>query len=114
MSLQVNYNCYYHILYNVHCIYRNRATDRVYTFPYTFSLNNIPHFLRSVDEDFYNSLKWVKENDLEECDLELYFAHEFEVLGEIKIHELKPGGEDIMVTEENKVSIALILLCCMI
>ena len=45
----------------------------------------------------------MKENDLEECGLELYFAHEFEVLGEVKIHELKPGGEDIMVTEENKV-----------
>ena len=46
----------------------------------------------------------MKENDLEECGLELYFAHEFEVLGKVEIHELKPGGEDILVTEENKVS----------
>ena len=25
------------------------------------------------------------------------------MLGEVKIHELKPGGEEIVVTEENKV-----------
>ena len=37
--------------------------------------------------------------------MELYFAHEFEVLGEVKIHELKPGGEDILVVEENKVRV---------
>ena len=56
----------------------------------------------------------MKENDLEECGLELYFAHEFEVLGEVKIHELKPGGEDILVTEENKVSqlsVSMSVLC---
>lgn len=58
--------------------------------------------LESVDPEFYNSLLWVKDNSIEECDLEMYFAADYEVLGEIKNHELKPGGADIRVTDENK------------
>ena len=34
--------------------------------------------------------------------LELFFAHDFEVLGKLTQHELKEGGADIKVTEENK------------
>ena len=32
----------------------------------------------------------------------MYFAADFEILGKILNHELKPGGKDILVTEENK------------
>jgi len=86
-------------------LFHNKYIDKGFTLPFYKRILDKPLTmldLKSVDEDFYNSLKWVKENDLEECGLELYFAHEFEVLGEIKIHELKPGGEDILVTPENK------------
>ena len=34
--------------------------------------------------------------------MEMFFSVDFELLGEIKPHELKPGGSDIQVTEENK------------
>ena len=34
--------------------------------------------------------------------MELYFVADYELLGEIKTAELKPGGNDIKVTEENK------------
>jgi hypothetical protein len=34
--------------------------------------------------------------------MEMFFSVDFELLGEIKPHELKPGGNDIQVTEENK------------
>ena len=34
--------------------------------------------------------------------MEMYFAADFEILGKILNHELKPGGKDILVTEENK------------
>ncbi|VDQ05155.1 unnamed protein product [Trichobilharzia regenti] len=27
---------------------------------------------------------------------------DYEILGEIRTHELKPGGKDILVTDENK------------
>lgn len=32
----------------------------------------------------------------------MYFAADFEILGKILNHELKPGGKDVLVTEENK------------
>ena len=43
-----------------------------------------------------------RENNLESLGLVLYFAKEYEVQGEVKTFELKPGGKDILVTEENK------------
>jgi len=58
--------------------------------------------IESIDPEFYNSLIWIRDNNLEECGLEMYFSVDFELLGEIKPHELKAGGADIMVNEENK------------
>lgn len=43
-----------------------------------------------------------RENNLEECGLEMYFSVDKEILGEITTHELKPDGGNILVTEENK------------
>lgn len=43
-----------------------------------------------------------RENNLEECGLELYFIQDMEILGKVTTHELKEGGESIRVTEENK------------
>lgn len=43
-----------------------------------------------------------RENNIEECGLEMYFSVDYETLGELKSHEFKPGGADILVTEENK------------
>ena len=37
-----------------------------------------------------------------ECGLELFFTVDHEVFGELKSYDLKPGGSDIAVTEENK------------
>lgn len=58
--------------------------------------------IESIDNEFYNSLVWIRENNIEECQLELYFNVDFEILGQIQSHELKPGGADIRVSEENK------------
>lgn len=58
--------------------------------------------IESIDPEYYSSLVWISENNIEECGMEMYFSVDFEVLGEIKPHELKPGGADILVTEENK------------
>lgn len=58
--------------------------------------------LEQVDSEFYNSVMWIKENNIDECQMELYFVDDFELLGELKTHELKPGGGDIPVTEANK------------
>ena len=58
--------------------------------------------IESVDPEFFNLLMWVKNNNLEECGLELYFSADFEVLGQLTHHELKPGGDNFRVNEENK------------
>ncbi|EPY76594.1 hypothetical protein CB1_001405001 [Camelus ferus] len=44
----------------------------------------------------------ARENNIEECGLEMYFSVDKEILGEIKSHDLKPNGGNILVTEENK------------
>ncbi|CAD6186276.1 unnamed protein product [Caenorhabditis auriculariae] len=58
--------------------------------------------IEQVDTDFYKSLIFIKENNIDECDMMLYFVHYYELLGEVKTHELKEGGEDIPVNESNK------------
>lgn len=43
-----------------------------------------------------------RENNLEECGVELYFAQDMEILGKVSTHQLKDDGENELVTEENK------------
>ncbi|KAG8570509.1 hypothetical protein GDO81_011294 [Engystomops pustulosus] len=58
--------------------------------------------LESIDPEFYNSLIWIRDNNIEECNLEMYFSVDMEILGKVTSHDLKPGGVNILVTEENK------------
>ncbi|XP_055381669.1 E3 ubiquitin-protein ligase Su(dx) [Condylostylus longicornis] len=58
--------------------------------------------IETIDPEFYNSLIWVRDNNIDECGLELWFSVDFEVLGQIIHHELKENGEKVRVTEENK------------
>lgn len=56
--------------------------------------------MESVDNAYYNSLIYVKDNDPD--NLELTFAIDDCVFGETQTVELIPGGSDVKVTEENK------------
>ncbi|XP_074600611.1 E3 ubiquitin-protein ligase Su(dx)-like [Brevipalpus obovatus] len=60
--------------------------------------------IESIDPQFYNSLVWIKENSLKDIEdgMELYFTVDYEILGQLKSTELKEGGADIRVTDENK------------
>ncbi|KAG9338101.1 hypothetical protein JZ751_027072 [Albula glossodonta] len=58
--------------------------------------------LESIDPEFYNSIMWVKDNSLEECGVELYFAQDMEILGKVSTHQLKDDGENELVTQDNK------------
>uniref|UniRef100_A0AAQ5ZYR3 E3 ubiquitin-protein ligase n=1 Tax=Amphiprion ocellaris TaxID=80972 RepID=A0AAQ5ZYR3_AMPOC len=58
--------------------------------------------LESIDPEFYNSLIWIRDNNIEECGLEMYFSVDMEILGKITSHDLKPDGANVLVTEENK------------
>lgn len=86
-------------------LYHGKFIDSGFTMPFykrMLSKKLSIKDLESMDSEFYQSLLWVKENDIEECGLELYFCADFEILGKIEHHDLKPGGSDIKVTEENK------------
>ncbi|XP_043562637.1 NEDD4-like E3 ubiquitin-protein ligase WWP2 isoform X2 [Chiloscyllium plagiosum] len=86
-------------------LYHGKFIDTGFTLPfYKRMLNKKPTIkdLESIDPEFYNSLLWIKENNVEECGLELYFAQDMEILGKVTSHELKENGENIMVIEENK------------
>ncbi|CAL8311935.1 unnamed protein product [Merluccius merluccius] len=58
--------------------------------------------LESIDPEFYNSLIWIRDNNIEECNLEMFFSVDMEILGKITSHDLKPDGTNVQVTEENK------------
>ncbi|KAG2469598.1 WWP2 ligase, partial [Polypterus senegalus] len=86
-------------------LYHGKFIDTGFTLPfYKRMLNKKPTLkdLESIDLEFYNSIMWVKDNNLEECGVELYFAQDMEILGKVTTHELKPDGENILVTKENK------------
>lgn len=58
--------------------------------------------IESIDPEFYNSLVWIRDNNIDECGLELFFSVDFEVLGQVMHHELKENGDKVRVCEENK------------
>ncbi|KAE8284975.1 E3 ubiquitin-protein ligase NEDD4-like [Larimichthys crocea] len=53
--------------------------------------------MESVDSEYYNSLKWILENDPTELDLR--FCIDEDNFGQV---DLKPSGSDLVVTNENK------------
>lgn len=56
--------------------------------------------LESLEPAFHSSLLWILENDPEPLDLT--FTVEEEAFGQLSTHELKEGGMDIPVTNDNK------------
>ncbi|XP_056371754.1 E3 ubiquitin-protein ligase NEDD4-like [Oenanthe melanoleuca] len=57
--------------------------------------------MESVDSEYYNSLKWILENDPTELDLT--FCIDEENFGQTYQVDLKPNGSEMMmVTNENK------------
>uniref|UniRef100_A0A667YKN2 E3 ubiquitin-protein ligase n=1 Tax=Myripristis murdjan TaxID=586833 RepID=A0A667YKN2_9TELE len=86
-------------------LFHGKFIDTGFSLPFYKRILNKPWALKdleSIDPEFYNSLIWIKDNNIEECGLEMFFSVDKEILGEITTHELKPGGGDIQVTEENK------------
>ncbi|XP_037308305.2 NEDD4-like E3 ubiquitin-protein ligase WWP2 isoform X2 [Pungitius pungitius] len=86
-------------------LYHGKFIDTGFTLPfYKRMLDKKPTLkdLESIDPEFYNSIMWVKDNNLEECGVELYFAQDMEILGKVSTHQLKDEGENELVTEENK------------
>lgn len=87
--------------------------DCVRDVSFSWSSSSKPFFLRFLIPISFTEYKVLtqllkivffpnRENDIEECGLEMFFSVDKEILGEIKSHDLKPNGSNILVTEENK------------
>ncbi|TPX49618.1 hypothetical protein SeLEV6574_g01357 [Synchytrium endobioticum] len=57
--------------------------------------------MEAIDPDFHKSLEWMLNNDITSV-LDLNFCTEIDDFGKTKIVDLKPNGQNIPVTEENK------------
>ncbi|CAF1599411.1 unnamed protein product [Rotaria sp. Silwood1] len=84
-------------------IYHGKLLEAFFIRPFYKMLLSKPITLadmESVDREYYQSLKYILEND--PAELDLYFVVSEEVLGELREHDLKPGGQHIQVSQENK------------
>ncbi|KAH8387432.1 hypothetical protein KR093_007038 [Drosophila rubida] len=80
--------------------------DAFFTRPFYKALLRLPvalSDLESLDNEFHQSLQWIRDNDIGTgIDLGLTFCVTEELLGRVVERELKPGGKNVIVNEKNK------------
>ncbi|XP_026571163.1 E3 ubiquitin-protein ligase NEDD4-like isoform X4 [Pseudonaja textilis] len=84
-------------------VYHGKLLDGFFIRPFYKMMLGKPitlNDMESVDSEYYNSLKWILENDPTELDL--MFCIDEENFGQTYQVDLKPNGSEIMVTNENK------------
>ncbi|XP_070795021.1 E3 ubiquitin-protein ligase NEDD4-like isoform X2 [Pituophis catenifer annectens] len=84
-------------------VYHGKLLDGFFIRPFYKMMLGKPITLKdmeSVDGEYYNSLKWILEND--PTDLDLMFCIDEENFGQTYQVDLKPNGSEITVTNENK------------
>jgi len=84
-------------------VYHGKLLDGFFIRPFYKMMLGKPIELKdmeSVDTEYFNSLIWIKENDPSE--LELAFQVDEENFGQTVSIELRPGGKETRVTNENK------------
>ena len=65
-------------------------------------LNVVFEDMQSIDPQYFRSLQQLKKMNVDDAYLDLTFTADLMRFGQLKTVELKPGGADIEVTEENK------------
>ncbi|XP_047141200.1 ubiquitin-protein ligase E3B isoform X1 [Hydra vulgaris] len=68
--------------------------------PMYSSIDELP----SLDPEMYKNLNFIKTYNGDVSDLELVFAFDEDVLGQMVTHDLKPGGRFVSVTNSNKMT----------
>jgi len=71
-------------------------------YKYLMGKDITPSDLGVVDNTYYASLQWILENDIEHAELDLTFVVDEEEFGEATQVDLKEGGSEVAVTNENK------------
>ncbi|TPP39623.1 E3 ubiquitin-protein ligase [Fasciola gigantica] len=69
-------------------LYHNKLIDSGFTLPFykrMLGKRITMEDLEVMDEVFFNSVQSIKETDFDEVDMELYFAVDYEILGEISL-----------------------------
>ncbi|XP_033151006.1 E3 ubiquitin-protein ligase Smurf1 [Drosophila busckii] len=85
-------------------VFHGHCLDGGFTTPFYKQLLNKPITLgdiEGVDPELHRSLTWMLENNISSI-IESTFSVENNSFGALVVHELKPGGASIAVTEENK------------
>ncbi|XP_044253822.1 E3 ubiquitin-protein ligase SMURF2 [Tribolium madens] len=85
-------------------VFHNHQLEGGFTLPFYKQLLNKPITLQDiegVDPELHRSLTWMLENNIDGV-LDTTFSVENNSFGIIKVHELKPSGATIPVTEDNK------------
>lgn len=84
-------------------IYHGKLLDAFFIRPFYKMMLGKPiasFDMESVDSEYYNSLVYIKDND--PAGLDLHFVVDEEVFGTTHTRELKHGGAQIPVTNDNK------------
>ncbi|XP_067123380.1 E3 ubiquitin-protein ligase SMURF2 isoform X2 [Centruroides vittatus] len=85
-------------------VFHGHYIDGGFTLPFYKMLLNKPITLddiEAVDPELHRSLQWMLENDITSV-FDTNFSVEHDAFGQLQVHELKPNGREIPVTEENK------------
>ncbi|PNF23201.1 E3 ubiquitin-protein ligase SMURF2 [Cryptotermes secundus] len=85
-------------------VFHGHYIDGGFTTPFYKMLLNKPITLddiEGVDPELHRSLTWMLENNITGV-IDTTFSVEHNSFGVLRVHELKPGGREIVVTEENK------------
>ncbi|XP_035208709.1 E3 ubiquitin-protein ligase SMURF2-like [Stegodyphus dumicola] len=113
-TLQINHDSsvnpehlsYFHFVGRVIglAVFHGHYIDGGFTLPFYKMLLNKPITLddiEAVDPELQRSLKWMLENNITSV-IDTSFSVEHDAFGQIQVHELKPNGREIPVTDENK------------
>eukprot|EP00038_Savillea_parva_P006499 m.164170 g.164170 ORF g.164170 m.164170 type:complete len:1061 (-) comp12391_c0_seq1:129-3311(-) len=91
-------------------VFHAKFIDRGFTMPFYKQLLGKElelKDLKAVDEEYYNSLRWMLDNNLEELGYtDQTFTASSENFGKVEEVPLKEGGEDIIVDDSNKAEFA--------
>ncbi|GLG98749.1 E3 ubiquitin-protein ligase Smurf1 [Gryllus bimaculatus] len=85
-------------------VFHGHYIDGGFTMPFYKMLLNKPITLtdiEGVDPELHRSLTWMLENTVTGI-IDTTFSVEHNSFGVLRVHELKPGGREIVVTEDNK------------
>lgn len=86
-------------------LFHNKFIDNGFTLPFYKQMLGkklLLSDLETIDPEFFNSLKWIRENNIEGCGLEIYYEVDWERFGKIESHELIENGSEKLVTDINK------------